>query len=273
MAAPVLKICSQRVFGKMEDSQGEHWSFFVKDLTANKKYQLHLLSSSGKSLCQTWTLSTFPDPLDSPKSFRLLIYSCAGDHEIHGFLPTEIRNQILKRGLSFKPDALVANGDHVYWDLLAPVGSQIFGKKPKFIAYAGTFDRAARVLGSTNETVLKKVADLQITPVYGTDFRKTPVFFLQDDHDYFYNDETTDEVVMFPPSFYLTELARSTQNLYYLEFLSDGSRPIGLPWSAAKDKAFNVSESFGSLRYGNLTEILLYDVRRSQTLARPSAVF
>jgi hypothetical protein len=34
-----------------------------------------------------------------------------------------------------------------------------------------------------------------------------------------------------------------------------------------------VSESFGTIRYGRLAEILLYDIRRSQTLAGPSAVY
>jgi hypothetical protein len=257
----------------MEDSQGEHWSFYADDLVPNKQYQLHLLSGTGKSLCETWSLSTFPAPQDQVKNFRLLIYTCAGGHEIHGFLPTNIRNQLLKRGLSFNPDAMVANGDHVYWDLLAPVGSQIFGKKPESIAYAGSFDRSSKVLGTTNEAVLKKTAGEQITPVYGTDFRSTPVYFLQDDHDYFDNDEATDDVVTFPPSFYMMQLARTTQSLYYPEFLADRGRPLGLPWSSAKDKAPGVSESFGTLRYGNLTEILLYDVRRSQTLAGPSAVY
>jgi hypothetical protein len=226
---PILKVGTRRVIGKMEDSQGENWSFYVDDLLPNKKYQLHLLSASGKSLCETWALSTFPAPQDQVKNFRLLIYTCAGGHEIHGFLPTETRNQILKRGLSFKPDAMVANGDHVYWDLLAPVGSQIFGKRPESIAYAGSFDRASKVMGTSNEAVLKKAAGTQITPVYGTDFRSTPVFFLQDDHDYFDNDEATDEVVTFPPSFYMMQLARSTQSLYYPEFLADRGRPLGLP--------------------------------------------
>ena len=48
--------------------------------------------------------------------------------------------------------------------------------------------------------MLKLAAGPQIVPVYGTDFRSTPVFFLQDDHDYFDNDEAFDEIVTFPPS-------------------------------------------------------------------------
>jgi len=33
------------------------------------------------------------------------------------------------------------------------------------------------------------------------------------------------------------------------------------------------TESFGTLRYGRLAELLLYDVRRTQTMAGPSAVY
>ena len=36
---------------------------------------------------------------------------------------------------------------------------------------------------------------------------------------------------------------------------------------------WGVSESFGTIRFGRLAEILLYDVRRTQTLAGPSAVY
>ena len=95
---------------------------------------------------------------------------------------------------------------------------------------------------------------------------------LQDDHDYFDNDEATDEVVTFPPSYFMLQLARATQGLYYPEFLPDATRPSGLPWSSSGDRG-GVSESFGTLRFGSLVEILLYDVRRSQTMAGPAAVF
>jgi len=179
----------------------------------------------------------------------------------------------LRRGLSFRPDAMIANGDHVYWDLLSPVGSRLLGAAPEAVKAAGTFDRSAIVLGSDNETVLKRAAGPQIVPEYGTDFRSTPVFFLQDDHDYFDNDEATDEVVTFPPSYFMLQLARATQGIYYPEFLPDSARPLGLPWSSGRDRAWGVSESFGTLRFGRLAEILLYDVRRTQTMAGPSAVY
>ncbi len=44
-----------------------------------------------------------------------------------------------------------------------------------------------------------------------------------------------------------TELARATQQLYYPEFLPDGRRPAGLPWSAAGNRGV-LSESFGTIR-------------------------
>jgi hypothetical protein len=74
------------------------------------------------------------------------------------------------------------------------------------------------------------------------------------------------------------QLARATQRLYYPEFLPDGNRPPGLPWGSvgdgsASDSKEAISESWGTLRYGRLAEVLLYDVRRTCTLAGPSAAY
>jgi hypothetical protein len=84
---------------------------------------------------------------------------------------------------------------------------------------------------------------------------------MQDDHDNFDNDEATDDVVTFPPSYFMIEMARATQGIYYPEFLPDPSRPRGLPWSSSADRPADLSESFGTLRYGRLAEILMYDCR------------
>src|SRR5262249_47442838 len=81
------------------------------------------------------------------------------------------------------------------------------------------------------------------------------------------NDEATDEVITFPPPYFSLQLARATQSLFYPEFLPDRARPLGLPWSSAGDRFGGVSETFGTVRYGRLAEILLYDIRRTQTLA------
>jgi len=51
------------------------------------------------------------------------------------------------------------------------------------------------------------------------------------------------------------------------------ARPRGLAWSSAADRVDGVSESFGTIRYGRLAEVLLCDIRRTMTLAGPSAVY
>jgi hypothetical protein len=111
-----------------------------------------------------------------------------------------LRNRLLRCALSFQPKAAVAYGDHVYWDLLSPLTSKRYGASVEAEKIAGKFNRADIVLGGDNETVLKRAVDPQIAPIYGADFRSTPVFFIQDDHDYFDNDEATDDIITFPPS-------------------------------------------------------------------------
>jgi hypothetical protein len=128
------------------------------------------------------------------------------------------------------------------------------------------------VFGTDNETVLKRAAGPQIMPIYGTDFRSIPTFFIQDDHDYFDNDEATDDIVTFPPPYFSLQLGRATRSMYYPEFLLDAARPLGLPWTSVDDRS-GLSECFGTVRYGRLAEILLYDIRRTQTLAGESAVY
>ncbi len=282
-AAPTLQIGDQRISGLRSDTRGSFWQFHAGDLKPGTSYKLSLTSSDGRSLCQPWTLSTMPAPDELPSKFRLLIYSCAGGHDLFGiahtgfeFLPAAVRQRLLRRGLSFEPDALIANGDHVYWDLLAPRAAPKLGASRAALEYA-RFDRDAPILGGANETALLRAAGEQITPLYGTLCRSIPVFFLQDDHDHFDNDEATDEAVTFPPDNFMLQSARATQRLWYPEFLPDPNRSPGLPGSDSPDQSSfrpsGLSESFGTLRYGRLAEILLYDVRRTVTLAGPTGVF
>jgi len=271
--APRLRLGGRSVAGRMTDTRGEFWQFHADGLQPGRRYSLSLVSATGTPLCEPWPLSTFPARDSRPERFRLLIFTCAGGHERLGFLPTSVRRRLLRRALSYEPQAMVANGDHVYWDLLSPQGSRVLGASPEAISISGTFNRSAAVFGADNETVLKLAASPQIVPVYGTEFRSTPVFFLQDDHDYFENDEATAAMVTFPPSWFMLQLARATQRLYYPEFLPDAGRPANLPWSSAGDRIDGLSESFGTLRFGRLAELLLYDVRRTLTLAGPTAVF
>jgi len=282
-AAPALRIGDQRIAGERSDTRGSFWQFRAADLKPGTPYQLSLLSSDGRVLSQPWTLSTMPAPDDMPTKLRLLVYSCAGGHDLFKlnhtgveFVPAAVRQKLLQRGLSYAPDALIANGDHVYWDLLAPRASPRLGASKAALAYA-RFDRDAPLLGGANETALLRAAGEQITPLYGTLCRSTPVFFLQDDHDHFDNDEATDEAVTFPPDNFMLQAARATQRLWYPEFLPDPNRSPGIPGSDYPDQPMSrpsgLSESFGTLRYGRLAEVLLYDVRRTVTLAGPTGVF
>jgi hypothetical protein len=282
-SAPTLQVGDQRVSGERSDTRGLFWQFQAADLKPGTSYQLSLTGSEGKALCQPWTLSTMPAPDEMPSKLRLLVYSCAGGHDLFKaahtgfeFVPAAIRQKLLQRGLSYAPDALIANGDHVYWDLLAPRAAPRLGASKAAQEYAH-FDRDAPLLGGANEIALLRAAGEQITPLYGTLCRSTPVFFLQDDHDHFDNDEATDEAVTFPPDNFMLQSARATQRLWYPEFLPDPERSPGLPGSDTPDQPASrpsgLSESFGTLRYGRLAEVLLYDVRRTVTLAGPTGVF
>ena len=265
-------VAGRTVVGRMNDTRGEFWQFYADGLEPGRRYTLSLVAAGGGALCQPWDISLFPGPNAQPDRLRVLFFTCAGGHDRLGYLPAVIRNRLLRRALSYSPQIAVANGDHVYWDLLAPKMSLTHGASAEAERLAGKFVRSALIFGDKNETVLKLATEPQIIPVYGTDFRSTPVFFLQDDHDYFDNDEATDTVITFPPSWFMLQLARATQRLYYPEFLPDANRPANLPWSSG-DRIAGLSESFGTIRFGRLAEILLYDVRRTMTLAGASAVF
>ncbi|MGH9646913.1 MAG: alkaline phosphatase D family protein [Bryobacteraceae bacterium] len=275
--APTLHVGASTFRGSMNDTEGAFWQFDAGGLQPGRRHSLSLTGADAKSLCESWDLSTFPARTSRPDSFRVLFFTCAGgpdganqsstDKLTIGNLPTAIRNRLMRRALAFQPQAMVANGDHVYWDLHSP---RVPPERRDYTRLK-SFNRSALIFGNTNETVLKVAAGPQITPVYGTDFRSTPVFFLQDDHDYFDNDEAFDEIITFPPVWFQLQLARATQKLYYPEFLPDEDRPRGLPWGSVGDAA--VSESWGTIRYGRLAEVLLYDVRRMCTLDGPTATY
>lgn len=81
---------------------------------------------------------------------RLLIFTCAGGHDVFlqypFFQPARVRNRLLRRGLSFDPDAVIANGDHVYWDLEGGVTARAMAQSPPGAPWARS---TARVRGAT----------------------------------------------------------------------------------------------------------------------------
>ena len=280
-AAPTLRTESRKAVGVRLDTGGEFYSFDLTGLEPERTYQLLLEDAAGKPLCDPWPITTFPSPDAVPKNFRLFVFTCAGGHPATWnpdtnrpyWVSIANRRKLLLTGLSYKPNAMIAIGDHVYWDLRSPVGSVMLGNAPEAQKLVGQFTRDLPVLGTDNERKFKLVVTPQICDLYGTDFRSTPVFFVQDDHDYFENDEATEKMVTFPPDDFMLRLARATQRLYYPEFLPDATPPLGLPSSGAADRANGVSESFGTLRYGRLLEILMYDCRRYMSLAGPAGGF
>lgn len=272
---PALRSGKLSVAGRATDTQGYFWSFDLQGLAPGQPYSLELLDGK-TALCDPWTVKTFPAPGDAPGRFRLLIYTCAGGDErlrtlagVSNFLPLATRQRLFDRALTFAPDAIVGNGDHIYWDLRQT------GAPPRYteeiIGPIGRFERTLPAMGTPNEDVLKRVCEQQIGKLYGTRFRSTPVFMLQDDHDYFENDDANAQMVTYPPDHFMLQLGRGTRSLYFPEFLPDAERPLGLPGASAPDKPQGVGESFGTIRYGSLAEVALFDCRRYLSLAGPNA--
>ena len=85
----------------------------------------------------------------------MLFHTCAGGPagtyegigQRSGFLPMSIRNRMLRRALSFAPDAMVANGDHIYWDLHTWQGENAGELSAN--GRESNFDFTGTVLGST----------------------------------------------------------------------------------------------------------------------------
>jgi hypothetical protein len=259
--APELRVDGRRLIGTPTDSVGRFWAFDARGLAPGRPHRLGL-QVGRRALGESWSLATLPARDARPRRVRILTYTCAGGHDAFGlYVPVPVRRRLLARALAFAPDVVIANGDHVYWDLRASISAVLLGQSPTARRIAGVFDRAQPVLGTANEDVLTRAVDGQIAALYGTLLRSTPVFFLRDDHDYFEDDQVTPALTTFPPDPFMLALARATQWLYYPEHLPDPDRPLDLPGSGAPDRPLGLSESFGSLRWGRLLEALLYDCK------------
>lgn len=275
-AAPQLKIGSRRIAGRKSDGAGRFWQFDAAGLQADTAYTLQLLDARGAALCAPWPLRTFPRQDAAPSHVRLLVFTCAGGHPdavgpggIEVFRSLAIRHALLERGLAERPHAVIANGDHIYWDQrtwLESANPAIRKAAAAHYQKVGMFDANQPVLGGANEKALVSAVDPQIAQLYGTRLRSTPVFFMMDDHDYFENDEAEDNFITFPPDHFDLALARTVQDMYYPQFLPDAQRSGMIPGSGAADRAPGVSECFGTLRYGRLLEVLMYDCGRYLSL-------
>ncbi|MYA31277.1 MAG: hypothetical protein F4Y31_08600 [Gammaproteobacteria bacterium] len=278
-SGPRLKIGASVFPGRRRDSQGRFWSFHATGLESDTEYELLLQSAGGGPLAESWPLRTAPALDASKEHLRVLLYTCAGGPDdaqwLNGewrFLPVATRRRLLRRALDFSPDIAIGVGDQTYFDQwISPRkrGGQHAANRERIYGRYGKFDRDRPLFGSNNEIVLTRCLNEQIASLYGTDFRSVPLILTQDDHDYFENDEGTDEFVTFPPGNFSARLGRAQQSLYFPEFLPDPMRPVHLAGSHAD----GISESYGSCRWGQLAEFLLYDCRRFISLAGPSARF
>ncbi|MHA1265461.1 MAG: hypothetical protein ACTSRS_09525 [Candidatus Helarchaeota archaeon] len=297
LTAPQLNVNGTYFNGTEMDTQGFFWAFDVQGLTANTTYELKLETSTGEALCDPWVLKTFPARNSTPQHLRILVFTGSGGHDAcrswygQGQIPLAIRQRLLNKALSLHPDVLVGSGDQVYYDVRYGVSSKTLGDSRRAVAYSGKFDYSKPILGTANEDILKRAVGPQIAYLYGTACRSIPTFFILDDHDYFANDDAYEKdtfnfqlllawlnpivkaCVTFPPDPFMLEAGRAVQRLYLPEFLPNPDRPLTLPGTNAPDRTANVSECFGTLRYGNLLEGVLYDVRRYLTLTGLNATF
>ena len=275
---PSLRI-GQRSFGGIKtDTLGRFWTFHAEGLESMQEYEL-TLEQQGNQYANSWSLSTAPVPEANVESMRILVFTCAGgpdnaqtDTGIWRYLPVSTRQRMFQRALSFAPDLAVGIGDQVYWDQNVARrwrgGERGQANRQSIWGKYGSFDEDLPVFGSLNESTLTGCLDEQIASLYGTTFRSVPLILTQDDHDYFENDEGTDDIVTFPPRNFTARLGRASQLLYFPEFLPEINRPAHLAGSSPS----GISGSYGSYRWGSLLELLMYDCRRFITLAGPTAV-
>ena len=279
--APVLRAGSRKAAGVAVDAARRHFTFDLPGLTPATRYDLELLDGvTGRAFYGPWPLRTLPHPEERLARFRLLVYTCAGGHDgvrlpdDNGrpyWVSLANRRKLIGAGLKMQPDAVLAIGDQVYWDLRfgrasgrAPMGSSDWARQT-----VGEFRRDIAALDTPNEDVLKRAAGPQIAELYGTMLQSVPTFFIQDDHDYYENDEAIPpgadpHGVSLPPDDFMLQLARGTQALYFPEFLPDPTRPAALNGSG---------EAYGTIRFGRAAELLVYDCRRYLSLTGNYAGF
>ncbi len=270
---PELRIAGRRIAGRSTCSERRFFSFDVEGLEPDTEYALELLGGASR-LCDPWPLRTFPAPGREAERVRLLAFTCAGGHPDSGgddpfFLPLDVRRRLLRRALSFRPQAAIAIGDHIYWDQRTNLENrgETRGRATRaFYEQVGWLDRTLPAFGTRNEQSIKALAGPQIAELYGVMLRSVPSYFVSDDHDYYENDDADHNMVTFPPEHYQVDFARFTRQLYFPEFLPDPERPLALAGSGAGDRASGVSEAFGTFRYGRLAEALIYDCARFLSL-------
>lgn len=265
--APILTVSGRRARVQALDSNGLVWGFQASGLTPETAYDLRLRDGSGRDLREPWILRTFPNARSTPSSMRVLVFSCAGgdDRQVGRpgqtvFLDVVARRALLDRGLSFTPDLVIANGDHVYWDQ----ASLLQRSNPLVASVVGDFYRSVAVLDDRlpagaveNEAALATILHRQIAAVYGQRLASTPTVFVADDHDYFENDLAGDWGATLPPTPFLAALQRRTSDLAY-------------PYALDRRNVAETDQTVQCVSFGRLVEFVLYDCRRNLSRAAGS---
>jgi hypothetical protein len=197
----------QKVIARLAPNAFKHADNQLRPAT---QYELRITDPRGGSLCDSWPLKTFPAPDAEPDSMRILTYTCAGGYDgpsLNGkalFLDMAARRRLLARGMSFRPDVVIANGDHIYWDMETSQNKPYakFIREQNWAKFGGALDLSVPMLHPKNATIFTSVCHYQIPGVYGTTLRSTPAFFITDDRDTFENDEFDENVATMPPDTY-----------------------------------------------------------------------
>jgi len=259
--------------GKSLSANKRFWEFSVDSLSPNTNYSLELRSPDAQPLADSWELKTFPHPDSMVKDLTILAYTCAGgpEEKVLGreiFLKTAYRQKLLKKGLKFDPDVVIANGDHIYWDRKTMDNSMLKKLlKLRLDNIYGNLDLEQSMDSEENLKTITSIADAQIAELYGCLLRSTPTYFLPDDHDLLENDEAFGDITTLPPRDYGIDGQNIIQKLYYPEFLADVNRPSTLSGSTGTR-----NRNYGTLRFGKLLETLLYDCKRFTSLNNDKAV-
>lgn len=165
--APWVIVNGKRVAGEPTDTAGRFWRFDVRGLQPATQYTLRIVDAGGKPLADAWPLKTFPAPNATPARLRILAYTCAGGYDgpsIAGktaWLDMAARRRLLARGMAFAPDAVIANGDHIYWDLQTsqnkPFARQV--RELMWTKFGGALDMSVPMSYPKNEAIFTRVCD------------------------------------------------------------------------------------------------------------------
>ena len=117
--APVLRVGSMRVQGRMTDTEGTFWQFYATDLQPGRKYSLSLQRLTVNPYANRGTFRHSRHPTCVPAIFALCFSPARAGPKTPVFSPP--LSATASYAAAFVSAAgRIANGDHVYWDLHSP---------------------------------------------------------------------------------------------------------------------------------------------------------